>query len=161
MTGVKKLKHVQWQVFNYNNIIMRRILLYILYFQCGVYVSHRQWGKERKGAEHTRNLAWWSDEEETGTDDDDTRCYAPGDRQGAVVAKRRDACWGLWGPVSEGLLLKGEEAQSNTEFVLWPPIIFIPWVQLSWQTLSINPEKKEIFTKTNSWIYTVLELNVK
>lgn len=37
------------------------------------------------------------------------------------MARRRDACWGLWGPVSEGLLLKGEEAQSNTELVLLPP----------------------------------------
>lgn len=77
-------------------------------------------GKEHeKSAEHPHESAWWRDEEETATDDDDDeRCYAPGGRQGAVVAKRRDACWGLWYPVGDGLLLQDEGAQSNTELVL-------------------------------------------
>lgn len=79
----------------------------------------RQWGQEhKKSAEHAHKSAWGRDEEETATDDDDKRCYAPGDRQGAVVARRRDACWGLWYPVGDRLLLQDEGAQSNTELVL-------------------------------------------
>lgn len=80
----------------------------------------RQWGKDHgKSAEHThtpvRWPAWWRDEET------ETACNTAGDRQGAVVVRRKDACWGLWCPVREGLLLKGEEAQSDTELVLLPP----------------------------------------
>lgn len=51
----------------------------------------------------------------------ETACNTAGGRQGAVAARRKDACWGLWCPVRESLLLKGEEAQSDTELALLSP----------------------------------------
>lgn len=105
-----------------------------------------QWGKDhRKCVEHTltpvRWPAWSRDEAQT-----ETGCNAVGDRQGAVAVRRRDACWGLWCPVREGLLLMGEEAQSDTEFVLLPPNRFHP-VSRTFPTdraLTFDPEKKSI-----------------
>lgn len=49
-------------------------------------------------------------------------CRRAGDRQGAVVVKWRDACWGLrlivqWGGVQ---LLKGPESQTDTGLLLPP-----------------------------------------
>lgn len=86
-----------------------------------------------------------------------------GDRQGAVVVRRRDACWGLWRPVREGLLLKGEEAQSDTELVLLPPNRLHPVSRtfLTDRALTFNPEKKRNYSPRQIHKYTALKMKKK
>lgn len=123
----------------------------------------RPWGKDhRKSAEHTHTPvgwpAWWRDEEET-----ETRRNTAGDRQGAVAVRRRAACWGLWCPVREGLLLKGEEAQRDTEPVLLPPSRLHPMSRtfLTNRALTFNPEKKRNSSPRQIHKYAALETKRK
>lgn len=112
----------------------------------------KQWGKDhRKSAEHTH------------TPETETGCNTTGDRQGAEAVRRRDACWGLWCPVREGLLLKGEEARSDTELVLLPPSRLHPVNRtfLTDRALIFNPEKKRNHSPRQTHKYTALEMNRK
>lgn len=98
------------------------------------------------------------DEEET-----ETGCNTTGDRQGAEAVRRRDACWGLWCPVREGLLSKGEEARSDTELVLLPPNRLHPVSRtfLTDRALIFNPEKKRNYSPRQMHKYTALEMKRK
>lgn len=146
-------------MFNYNIWEELYLKLYILYFQCSVDASHKCvfTGQQTVG-KRPRKECWthphpcqmagvverWRTE---------TACNTAGDRQGAVVARRKDACWGLWCPVREGLLLKGEEAQSDTELVLLPPQSSSSHEQNvpDRQSFDLRPWKeKKLFTKANS-----------
>lgn len=93
----------------------------------------------------------------------ETECNTAGDRQGAVAVRRRDACWGLWCPVREGLLLKGEEAQRDTELVLLPPSRLHPVSRtfLTNRALTIDPEKKRKSSSRQIHKYAALETKRK
>lgn len=75
---------------------------------------------------HTPTPVTWPERRSRDEEETETGCNTAGGRQGAVAERTRDACWGLCCPVREGLLSKGEEAQSDTQLVLLPPIRLHP-----------------------------------